>query len=90
MKIDRQSLGGFASRTKPGLDSDATTTAAHEIYHARDALCGKPQQFCGRRQTNFCHGSSGDIWQCVRREKKDVSKSEARRTVTKALEKKQR
>lgn len=44
--IDRQALGQFASRTKPSIDSRGVTSTGHEIYHARDALSGKPQQFC--------------------------------------------
>jgi hypothetical protein len=88
VKVDRQALREFASRTKPGLDSSGVTTTAHEIYHARDALSGKPQQFVAGDRPTSATGPAERFGQSTRREKKDVSKSEARRTVTEALEKK--
>ncbi len=89
VKIDRQALGEFASRTKPGIDGGGVTTTAHEIYHARDALSGKPQQFVAGDNPTPATGPAETFGQSVRREKKDLAKSEARRTVREALENKQ-
>lgn len=87
--IDRQALGEFASRTNPRLDSSGVTTTAHEIYHARDALSGKPQQFVAGDRPTSATGPAERFGQSVRREKKDISKGDARRLVTEALDKKQ-
>lgn len=87
--IDRRALREFAARTKPGLDSSGVTTTAHEIYHARDALSGRPQQFAAGDRPTSATGPAERFGQATRREKKDQSRSEARRTVTEALERKQ-
>jgi RHS repeat-associated protein len=87
--IDRQALGEFASRTRPRLDSQGVTTTAHEIYHARDALSGKPQQFVAGDRPTSATGPAEGFGQSVRREKKDISRDAARQIVTGALEKKQ-
>jgi len=87
--IDRQGLREFASRTKPSIDSRGVTSTGHEIYHARDALSGKPQQFVAGDRPTSGTGPAERFGQSVRREKKDISKTEARGIVTRALEKKQ-
>jgi RHS repeat-associated protein len=87
--IDRQALGEFASRTRPSLDSQGVTTTAHEIYHARDALSGKPQQFVAGDRPTSATGPAEGFGQSVRREKRDIPRDAARQIVTGALEKKQ-
>jgi RHS repeat-associated protein len=87
--IDRQALREFASRTKPSIDSRGVTSTGHEIYHARDALSGKPQQFVAGDRPTSATGPAERFGQSVRREKKDIAKTEARGIVTRALEKKQ-
>jgi RHS repeat-associated protein len=87
--IDRQALREFASRTKPSLDSRGVTTTAHEMYHARDALSGKPQQFVAGDSPTPATGPAERFGQSVRRETKDISKDAARQIVSGALENKQ-
>ena len=87
--IDRQALGEFSSRTRPSLDRQGVTSTAHEIYHARDALSGKPQQFLAGDRPTSATGPAEGFGQSVRREKRDISKDAARQIVTGALEKKE-